>query len=480
MRHAAWLPLLALLCLALSACGGGASGADVPIAPGTSSLKIYVTDAPFPGDLVQSATVTIKQVQVRETSGGGWQTVFDGSATIDLVPLRGGVTSLLAEAELDPGTYDEVRLIVEAGEVILEPEAIVAGDSHVFNSANGGLHFPSGAQTGIKVKVDNDIVVVTELSSDLTLDFDLSRNFVFNGPMTHAPGVRRVIFTPVVRAVNSSVAGTVEMEIWSDNFTPGDTADDVTVANADVRAIDEADPTAPPAGGPAGADGFYSLQLAPGTYTIEIEAAGHTLKTIAGVQVALGNLTRLGPVLLEATAGEISGTILSDGGTATDTADDLVLEGATVTATPQAGGAAPVSVTTDNQGAFRFADLAAGTYDLIATMPDFVDSLPLAATPTSGGTTVTITLEALKRNLTGAVTDADDNAIEDVDVTVVNAAGDEVAATTTAPDGSYAIVLGTGVYDVTFNDSVTGNTNTVSVTIVGDTAGSDHVLNQVL
>ena len=49
MRNAVCLPLLALLCLALSACGGGASGADIPLAPGTSSLKIYVTDAPFPG-----------------------------------------------------------------------------------------------------------------------------------------------------------------------------------------------------------------------------------------------------------------------------------------------------------------------------------------------------------------------------------------------------------------------------------------------
>ena len=63
MRNAPYLPLLALLCLVLSACGGGASGADIPLAPGTTRLKVYVTDAPFPGDLVKSATVTIKQVK---------------------------------------------------------------------------------------------------------------------------------------------------------------------------------------------------------------------------------------------------------------------------------------------------------------------------------------------------------------------------------------------------------------------------------
>lgn len=477
MRHTALVSLAALVCLAFSACGGGASGSAVPAAPGTSSLKIYVTDAPFPGDLVESATVTIKQVQVRE-AGGGWQDVFDGSETIDLVPLRGGVSALLVDASLDPGTYNEVRLIVEAGEVTLDEKAFVAGDSHVFNSANGGLHFPSGAQTGIKVKVDNDITVVTELSAELTLDFDLSKNFVFNGPMTHAPGVRRVIFTPVVRAVNSSTAGRVEMEVWSDNFTPSDAADDSLVANVAVRAL-AADGTEA-GSGTTGPDGFMSLQLPPGTYSIEIEAAGHDLETVPNVEIALGNLVRLGPVLLTASAGEISGTVLSDGGTPGDTTDDLVLDGALVTATLQGGSAAPVSATTDNQGAFRFAELPPGTYDLLATFDDFVDSPVLAAVPTVGGTAVTITLEALKRNLTGSVTDADGNGIAGVDVTVVNAAGDEVHTTVTAADGTYAVLIGTGSYAVTFRDAVSGNTATVDVAIAGDAGGSDQALDQVL
>ena len=54
--------------LILTACGGGASGAD---APTSAALRVYVTDAPFPGDLVACATVVIREVRVREASGGG-------------------------------------------------------------------------------------------------------------------------------------------------------------------------------------------------------------------------------------------------------------------------------------------------------------------------------------------------------------------------------------------------------------------------
>ena len=64
------------LCGLLAACGGGSGGT----ASGGTNFKIYVTDAPFPGDLVESATVVIREVRVRAAGGGGWQTVFDGSA----------------------------------------------------------------------------------------------------------------------------------------------------------------------------------------------------------------------------------------------------------------------------------------------------------------------------------------------------------------------------------------------------------------
>ncbi len=463
-----------LLATVLAACGGGSgSPADVPTGP---NLKIYVTDAPFPSDLVESASVEINEVRVREKDLG-WQTVFTGSAVIDLVPLTGGVSALLVEAELPPGVYEEVRLIVEAGEVVLSPEAVVRGDSHTFNTANGGLFYPSGAQTGIKVKLDTDITVVGQLTSDLTLDFALDKNFVFNGPMSHAPGVSRVIFTPVVRAVNSSTAGSVELLVLSDNATPGDGTDDEGVAGATVRALDAAD--AEIATGLTDADGLIILQLPAGTYTIEVEAENHETLTSGDVVVPAANLIDLGPILLAATGGEVTGTVMSDGATPGDDADDVVLAGATISATLQGSTNPPVVTTTGESGGFRFEDLAPGTYDLAITAAGFADGAVADVVPTLGGTGVLVSLVAYTRTLTGTVTDgaAVPAALSGVQVTATNAAGVALPSTTTGAGGTYSLVLPTGSYTVLFAAAAPStDTNTLSVTVVGTDPVSDQAL----
>jgi len=465
--------LVLVSALALLACGGGA-GSPAGVSPGPN-FKIYVTDAPFPADLVESASVVIERIEVRERALG-WQTAFEGSETVDLVPLTGGVSMLLVAIDLEPGVYEEVRLIVEAGEVTLKPEAFVRGGSRTFTTGNGGLFYPSGAQTGIKVKLDTEIVVVTQLTSELTLDFDLSRNFVFNGPMSHAPGVSRVIFTPVVRAVNSSSAGRVELEAWSDNATPGILTDDVALAGATVRAFDGAGTEV--GGGLTDAQGFLSLQLPAGTYTIQVEAANHETMASNGVAVALANLTDLGPVLLAATSGEITGVVFGDGATPGDDADDVVVAGADVTATPQAGGT-PVVTTTDAQGAFRFEGLAPGLYDLSVGMAGFMDGGIANVAPTLGGTGVTVTLAAFTRTLTGTVTDgaATPAALAGASVTATNAAGVPVGSTTTDAAGAYSLVLATGDYTVRFAAAAPSTDETsVSVSVVGTDPVSDQTL----
>ena len=60
---------------------------------------------------------------------------------------------------------------------------------------------------------------------------------------------------------------------------------------------------------------------------------------------------------------------------------------------------------------------------------------------------------ALTANLSGTVTDAATTlGISGVTVSIVNAAGVEVVSTLTAADGTYAAVLATGTYTVTFTN----------------------------
>jgi hypothetical protein len=428
-------------------------------------IKVHITDAPFPYTLVESATIVIQEVRARDTATDTWQTLFTGMAEIDLVPLTGGVSQLLVDAAVPPGTYDEVRLIVDGGEVMLKPEAIVEGDSHLFTKANGGLHCPSAAQSGVKVKLDEPIVVVTQLSADLMLDFDLSKNFVFNGPMTHAPGVKRVLFTPVIRATNTSTAGSLAGDVFTDNATPDDIIDDVPLAGATVRVL--AQDATEVASGPTDGAGAFSFSVAPGVYDIAVEATGHDPLMLEDVEVFLANLTDVGTLLMVATSGEISGVVSSDGATPADATDDTVLGGATVEAWLQGAGAATASATTDAQGAFQIPGLMPGTYDLVVSASGFTTTTVVGIVPTAAGTATSVLLPALTANVGGTVTDATPTALAGVEVTVVNAGGVTVASTTTDGSGMWTVVLATGFYDITFTDPGTSATTSVGVVVGG-------------
>ena len=461
---------VASLVTLLGGCGGGSGGGSGGGGGGGglqgNTLRVFVTDAPFPFDYVESATVVIEEIRVHEVESDSWTTVFSGSESIDLVPLAGGVEQLLVEADIEPGTYDQVRLIVEAGEVVLSEDAVVQ-DDHVFNTEDGDLFFPSGAQTGIKVHVDNDIVVTTQLSGDLVLDFDLSKNFKFNGPVTHNPGVKRVIFTPSVRATNASVAGSLTLRALSDQLTPGDPSDDLPLAGATVEVFDEtADPSVdePIATASTGEDGVATVSVPPGTYQVVVSAASHEPATTGGIVVTLANLTDVGDVVLEAT-GEITGVVMSNAGTADDTSDDVVVANAQVDVHLAGDAAVLTTVSTDASGAFQVTGLAAGSYDLFVTADGFQQGSLLGVAATVGGTGHTILLTPLTAEVSGTVVDADAAPVPGVEVTIVNGDGVVVFNTTTGDDGAWATTLPTGEYEITYDD---GTPETDPLVIVGE------------
>jgi hypothetical protein len=116
-RLRSWSAVGAAASLVLAACGGGSGGGGGDLGGGGggggggtagNTLRVYVTDAPFPFDYVESATVVIREVRVHQAGEGdddsGWTTVFTGSEEIDLVPLTGGVEQLLVESSPAPTT----------------------------------------------------------------------------------------------------------------------------------------------------------------------------------------------------------------------------------------------------------------------------------------------------------------------------------------------------------------------------------------
>jgi hypothetical protein len=166
----------------------------------SGTLKIHLTDAPFPTDMVAEANVTINKIEVRKENddeGYPFITLSEEVMTFNLLELTNGVSANLVDIEIDTGVYDHVRLYVSEANIVLK-------DSTVYD-----LFIPSGAQTGIKIFIDPAVEVAGGLTSELMLDFDVSKSFVVQGNPKTPAGIKGFIFKPVIKASNLTTAGRV-------------------------------------------------------------------------------------------------------------------------------------------------------------------------------------------------------------------------------------------------------------------------------
>lgn len=232
----------------------------------TGKVDVKVTDAPISMESISSAYVTIDRVELRNSTSGEFQTIYEGNEEMNLLELTNGVTATLTTAEIDTGTYDMMRLYVNDA-------AITMTDSQSFD-----LKVPSGAQTGIKVKIDPVIEVQGGLTSSLLLDIDVSKSFVAQGP---ASDIRGFNFKPVVRAVNESETGQISGLVTDDR--------DSTVAMAQIDVIQDS----VVAGSIADSTGSYTVTgLQEGTYDVRAYSGpNYDTTRVNGVEVTAGNRT---------------------------------------------------------------------------------------------------------------------------------------------------------------------------------------------
>ena len=154
----------------------------------TGNIRTYLTDAP--GDF-DEVWVTISAVEIHGYHGtysydgadggvagdGGveadsgpegyaepeasWETLVDETQTLDLLTLQNDVTAVLGDAEVEPGEYSQLRLIVDSASVVVGEE-------------EEDLTIPSGTQTGIKINLDFEVLPETEYV--IVLDFDAAES----------------------------------------------------------------------------------------------------------------------------------------------------------------------------------------------------------------------------------------------------------------------------------------------------------------
>lgn len=253
----------------------------------TGNLRVLATDAPFNYSTVTSANITVTGINVISTDGGRKISVMDTKKTLNLIDLKNGLVSTLAELDIPAGEYSEMRLIIESAKIELN-------DGRSFD-----LTVPSGAQSGLKVKLSPAILVSERLSSDVLLDFDLSRSFVAQGSDNGTgSGITGFHFKPVIRASNLTTSGSVKGMVSTDSGTPAEYSDDIPLEGAIVTVSKDGTVISTAV---TEASGFYQvIGLPEGSYTVEVTSELHTTSGPQGVAINAGNVTEQN-VLLELT-----------------------------------------------------------------------------------------------------------------------------------------------------------------------------------
>lgn len=195
----------AFAALLVAACSGDSTGPE-----DSAALRIRLTDAP--ADYIESAEIWVSAIYVQrgaddnpdeESTEGDVPAasrvyLFDDADNplhYDLMTLRDGVTAdLTGDVEIEPGVYSQLRMIVDSAFVTLK-------EGYEFNDGGmtAALKVPSGASSGLKVKLAKDIEAAEGETVDLLVDFDVNDNFKLQGNPDTPAGIHGILFTPVLK-----------------------------------------------------------------------------------------------------------------------------------------------------------------------------------------------------------------------------------------------------------------------------------------
>jgi len=262
LRYALGLALV--LAVGLVGCDD-ATGPDT----GGAQLSVQLTDAP--SDYFASATVEIGAVEIIPDDGPPVMLTEDAGEH-DLLELQNGVTREIASLDIEPGTYLQLRLIVEGASVELA-EGLEFNDG----TTSKDLFVPSGAQTGIKINLratdgngEEAGVEIVQGETILVVDFDVSQNFVIQGNPDTPAGIQDVLFTPLLRAVVMDVAGSISGSVTSASDGTGLEGLTVQAELQDSPVQEELETEMATA--TTDADGAYTIRfLSPGTYSVSVQ-----------------------------------------------------------------------------------------------------------------------------------------------------------------------------------------------------------------
>ncbi len=227
-----------------------------------AKAKVFLTDAPFPFDSVQSVQVYVVSIALSTHPDTGtsadsmhWVTVVSPHRQVDLLTLQQGLTDSLGIGRVTADQYKAVLVTLNV-------------------DSSAGIRFKNGSQAvvhwnGSGLESYGSFVEapinVPDTGAAIVVDFDVARSFPFNNR-----GDGAFDFFASMRAVNRAATGSVAGTVQHDASVGGSIG---PVADATVSAW---------TGGPANwfvlstgktdAAGHYRIAyLLPGTYMISVD-----------------------------------------------------------------------------------------------------------------------------------------------------------------------------------------------------------------
>jgi hypothetical protein len=233
---------------------------------GKGRVNVHMTDSPANYD---SLTINILRIEIHGTGSDSannkWQVISDSSQTVNIMDLTNGKTKLIGTKDLEPGTYNQIRLILGS-----ENTVSVNGNSYP-------VKIPSGQQSGLKININTNINLTQGKTIDLLLDFNAANS-------VHRTGNGRYMMKPVIHAVNTKIDGYIKGQVQPYKAT--------------VFTVNDSDTTSTFADSTSG--NFKLVGLKPGTYSLTLLPVDTTYSdtTLTGIQVNSGDTTNVGTITL--------------------------------------------------------------------------------------------------------------------------------------------------------------------------------------
>jgi hypothetical protein len=224
-----------------------------------TKMNVKITDAPGAYDALY---LNIKEIQVFTSEGQS--TLEVAQNRFDILDFRMGKDTLLASKDIPSGRLQEIRLVLnETGN-----EVVIDGHSYPLTT-------PSGQTSGLKLKVQDDLI--GGIAYTMTLDFDAAKSVVNTGS-------GKYILKPVIRAIPQAVSGGLTGVI-----TP-------SASNAKVYAITGLDTI----GAVADVTGkFFFPGLTEGNYKVNVvPVSPYITKSIENVSVIKGSIKDMGTIII--------------------------------------------------------------------------------------------------------------------------------------------------------------------------------------